>query len=160
MILKGVKILFGIIVLLGIGITIVEELGMIPSIQTVRGDEFKERSVNSLLKEGIIAPKEHIHFFYSEDLFSFTNYGNLFTDKRIISYESDEETGERAIYYAEYAEVSNIEFEAGEDVLEDSMIHVYVNGEHDFSLIVSNEEGGDKLFYDSLVRLWKEKKAE
>ncbi len=154
MIWKSVKILIGILVILGLGFTLFEELGMIPAVKATKGDELSTSTVNSLLKEGIIEPNENIHFFYSEDLFSFTNYGNLFTDKRIISYETDEDTDERTIFYAEYDEVSDIKFKASEEALEDSMIHIYVNGVHGFSLLVSNEDDGDKLFYKSLVKLW------
>ncbi len=132
--------------------------GAVPDSKVVSGDELPSDAVAVLRDLGIISRNEEIHYYYSEDLFSFENYGNLFTDKRVVSYETDEDTGERAIYSATYDEVSDITLEKSSSTFENSLIEVNIDGEHDFYLVVSQEENGDEIFYKKLVERWKSAK--
>ena len=50
-----------------------------------------------LVEAGIVADHETILYYYSEDLFSFVDFGNLFTEKRAVSYELDPDTNEQNI---------------------------------------------------------------
>jgi len=131
--------------------------GYVPDSKVVSGDTLSLSVIEDLRDEGIIEGDESIKYFYSEDLFSFVNYGNLYTDKRVISYEIDYDTNARKIYSAKFADISDLQFQESEEVLSDSMIDVYVNGEVEFSLVVSNEEGGDETFFNSLERFWQNK---
>jgi hypothetical protein len=154
-VLKIIKFFFFSFLLLIVGLTLFINFGAIPDVKVVSGNELQESVKEELVEIGVIGEKEEIKYFYSEDLFSFVDYGNLFTQDRVVSYELDLETNERRIYSASYNEISHIEFEKGEGALEDSIIDIYVDGEHRFSLVVSQEEGGDKVFHEALVKKWK-----
>jgi hypothetical protein len=142
------------IVLLVVGLAISINFSVIPDTKVVTGSELPNSVKEEMVENGIITEKEKIQYFYSEDLFSFIDYGNLFTQYRVVSYELDGETNERSIYSATYPEISQIEFKEGATQLDDSLIDVYVDGRHSFSLVVSREEDGDKVFYDALVEKW------
>jgi hypothetical protein len=143
------------IILLIAGLTLFVNLSVIPDVKVVSGEELPKSVKEEMVEVGIIAETEDIKYFYSEDLFSFIDYGNLFTQDRVVSYELYGETKERRIYTATYNEISHIEFQKGESSLDDSVIEIYVGGKHRFNLIVSQEEGGDKIFYDALINKWK-----
>ncbi len=129
-------------------------LGSIPDSKAVTGAQLSEGTKQKLIDAGIVGENETIKYFYSEDLFSFVNYGNLFTDKRVVSYEIDDGTNERAIYSAAYNEITNIEIEQSENFLDDSTIQVYENDEFSFMLVVSTEENGDEAFFNELNKTW------
>ena len=131
--------------------------GYVPDSKVVSGDTLSASVIEDLRDEGIIDGDERIKYFYSEDLFSFVNYGNLYTDRHVISYEIDSDTNTRNIYSAKFADKSDLQFLESEEVFSDSIIDVYVNGEVEFSLVVSNEEGGDETFFNSLERFWQNK---
>lgn len=159
--LKIVKGLYaGIFVLGGICITILAVMvifmatGQVPDSKAVTGNELSDSVQQKLVESGIVFENETIEYYYSEGLTSFVDYGNLFTDARVVSYELDPETNDRHIYSANYNDISEFKFEKSEDMLEDSVIEVYEAGEYSFALIVSNEEDGDDKFYNKLNEIW------
>ena len=133
-------------------------IGLTPDSRVAAGDELSDYAKQSLYDAGIVTNDDTIHYYYSEDIFRFDEYGNLFTDTHVISYEQDYYTDERITYKASYDEISDIEFEKTDSVLEDSYIKITVNAAYDFYLAVSSEEGGDQLFYDELVQTWHAKR--
>ncbi len=154
---KILKSFFGGLLLLGIAFTVFIATGQIPHSKAVTGMELAQSAQKKLVESGIVLESEKIEYYYSEGLTSFVDYGNLFTDMRVISYELDPETNERKIYSANYNEISEFLFERAESVLEDSVIQVYESGEFSFALLVSDEEGGDEKFYRKLVETWNAK---
>lgn len=130
--------------------------GKIPNSEAVTGNELPYTAQKELVESGIVSENEEIEYYYSEGLTSFVDYGNLFTDMRVISYELDPITNERKVYSANYSEISDLVFDRAEGLLEKSVIKVYESGEFSFALLVSDEAGGDELFYRKLIETWNE----
>jgi len=155
--LKVLKFLgLGLIVLLA-AFTMFMMTGQIPDSKAVTGAKLPGSAISDLREAGIVSENEEIIYFYSEDLFSFVDYGNLYTNERVISYELDEDTGERNIYTAKYDIITDIKMTESTSLIEDSVVEIYVNGELEFSLLVSAESNGDDRFYKKLLEKWKAK---
>jgi hypothetical protein len=136
---------------------ILAKQGTIPDVAAIPGERLPEVVKQLLVNEGIVSVEETIQYYYSEDLFSYKNYGNLFTDYRVISYELDEDE-QRQVYSAEYKDIDKLVFDRDDPDRWDSTIKVYTKSGHAFTLVISNEDGGDKTFYDKLKDLWEKKK--
>jgi hypothetical protein len=80
----------GIALLIGTWCLLVE-LAVLPSTKILSGEEMATRHVELLESEGMIDKDETLLWFYSNGLFSILQDGNLITDKRIISYATEEE---------------------------------------------------------------------
>ncbi len=152
---KILKYGFTLIVLLGIALTVFISMGEIPDSKAVKGKDLPSGALESLREAGIVSKSEKIHYFYSEDLFSFVDYGNFFTDTRVVSYEVDGETNQRNVYSANFEEITNIQHNSSESFLDDSIIEIFVDEQHSFNLVVSTEGNGDQRFYKKLVETWK-----
>lgn len=157
---KIIKFIFSIIILSSVGLTLMGKLGFVPDTKVVPGSELSDGTLEDLMAKGLLVEGESIQYFYSEDLTSFVDYGNFFTEDRIVSYELDESGEELLIYTATYQEVSDIQFLDAESSLEDAYIEIYT-GEEDpsFYLVVSTEEDLDEVFFSELVKNWKAKKS-
>lgn len=152
--LKILKICFTLVILLSIVFTVLTLFGKIPDIEAVTGEKLPSEAVTSLLESGIIKEGEKIQYYYSEDLFSFVDNGDLFTNSRVIAFETNPDTNDRKIYSAVYSEISDIKFIKSESTLEFSEIEIHVKNRPTFRLYVSTEEGGDQLFYKKLIEIW------
>jgi len=146
-----------IILIITVAFTMVEVLaffGKVPDTKAVTGSELSDSAKGDLVQSGIITNAEKIYYFYSEDFVSFIDYGNLFTDQRVISYELDQDSDERTLYSANYAEISDIQFHQSQDLLEDSTIEIFVDEELAFMLYVSTERRRDQAFFSKLIKVW------
>lgn len=151
---KIIKILFAGMLLIGSVFAVFIATGSVPDTKAVTGSELPDSAQQKLVESGIVFENEVIEYYYSEGLTSFVDYGNLFTDTRVISYELDPDTNERNIYSATYGEISGITFDKSDSMLEDSVIEVYESGEYSFLLYVSSEDGRDVKFYQKLTEIW------
>lgn len=147
--------LFAGIVSVGVLGVVFTFTGHMPDTKAVIGEKLPTAAKVKLIESGLVGEGESIEYFYSEAMLSFVEFGNFFTDTRVVSYELDEETNERVIYSATYDEISDLEFEKSTDILEDSLIYVYQDGVWSFALVVSNEADGDVAFYNKLAQMWK-----
>ncbi len=129
-------------------------MGEIPDSKAVTGEELPAEAISSLLESGIIREGEKIQYYYSEGLMSFVDFGNLFTNSRVISYEVDADTDKKNIYSAVYSKITDIQFTKSENIIEDSVIEIHVKNQPGFILFISPEEGRDQLFYQKLVETW------
>lgn len=152
------KYLFAAFFIIVIALGTLVSTGQIPDSKAVSGDELPSGVISELYEIGIVPNDEKIHYFYSEDIFSFVNYGNLFTDKTVIAYETDEISNERNVFSAKYNEITGIKFDKAPNSLDDSTIEIFVNGESSFSLLVSAEENSDDKFYQKLLITWEKNK--
>lgn len=152
------KYLFATFLIFAIAIGALISAGQIPDSKAVSGGELPTGVIAEFHEIGIVPNDEKIHYFYSEDFFSFINYGNLFTDKTVIAYETDEISNERNIFSAKYNEITDIKFDKAPNSFDDSTIEIFVNGESSFSLFVSAEENGDDKFYQKLLKTWEKNK--
>ena len=87
---------------------------------------------------------------YSEALFSIAAAANVLTNRRVVSYETDE-NGELQIYSLPISEIASVELLEQGSFLSDSVY--LVNGLDDgqgFLVVLSREEGGDEKFINAL----------
>lgn len=119
-----------------------------PSTKALPASEIPAAYVDSLVEAGILTPDEELEFFYSAGLFSILEDGNLFTDRRVVSYETAD--GALSLASAGYDEIRDIEVEYSTGALDDSMVTVHTHDGGEFVLLVSAEEGRDKEFVAQL----------
>ena len=120
-----------------------------PPTRALRAAEIPSRYAEALLEAGVLEADEHIEFFYSAGLFSILEDGNLFTERRVVSYETTD--GELSLAAAGYDEIREIDVAYSEG-LGDSMVTVSTHDGGEFVLLVSAEEGRDREFVAQLER--------
>ena len=134
----------------GLGIAI--NAGYIPDTKAVAGKDLPPALLERLRAEGIIEPDEEVLYFYSDDLLSILADGNLFTDRRVISYGQWEDP-EVQSFSATYPEILAIEPRWSNSLFENSVLTVHTET-HEFELWVANESKGDRKFYEKLIKTW------
>jgi hypothetical protein len=115
-----------------------------PATRALPAAEIPAAYVDTLVGAGILDPDEELEYFYSAGLFSILEDGNLFTDRRVISYETRD--GELSLAAASYDEIRDIEVQYSTNALEDSLVTVATHDGDAFPLLVSAEDGRDKEF--------------
>lgn len=159
--MKSFEIIFGAVI--GVLILIVfafgaaSETGYLPSANTLEGEAIPKRHYKKLKKANIILAEEKIHFFYSSGLFSILEDGNLYTDKRVVSYQTIED--ELEVYQAYYDEIKNLQFMKSDEFWGSSEIKVTKKDDSWFILIVDNEYARDEKFFEQLHKLWLSKNS-
>jgi hypothetical protein len=133
------------------------ELGYLPSPDTLAENEVPDRYLTELRESGVIDEDERIYFFYSAGIFSILEDGNLFTNKRVISYEIYEE--EFDIYTAYYNEIEKIEMNKSNELWGESEIRVTKKDGSWFVLFVDNENDKDTRFLEKLNKVWSKEKS-
>ncbi|WP_269542512.1 hypothetical protein [Cerasicoccus fimbriatus] len=141
--------------LFGLGYAI--EKGYMPDATALAKGDINPRYISKLQEANIIDADEQVYYIYMGGFLSVLEDGNLFTDKRVISYESFD--GQLDVYEATYPEIQSLDFEPGESWIDDSIITVNMKDGDWFILIVS-ADGGDKSFYNKLEETWKAKRGE
>lgn len=144
-----IAIIFSAIMALGYAI----ELGFLPSPDTLPGDKIRKQYLQTLKESKIINEDEVVHFFYSDGLWSVLEDGNLFTDKRVISYETIDD--KLNVYEATYDEITAIEFNRSNEAWSVSEIEVTTTNGGWLILWVDNGDDMDKAFLEKLTQIWK-----
>ncbi len=143
-----IGLLVALVVLLGFAI----EFGYLPDSAAKPAGKIHPRHLKQLQAMGVVDPGETVLYFYSTALLSIRDDGNLFTDRRVISYQ---DTGdELQIFAAPYDEITDIGFEPGEAWGDHSTITVTQADGNWFVLYVGPEGNGDQSFYDRLNQTW------
>ena len=136
-------------------IGVLSETGTMPGTEVVTGEQLPDDVHEMLIAEGIIEPDETILHYYSTGFLSYREDGNLYTDRRVISYW---EVGDEIdVSEATYHQIKRIEPEYKESFLEDTVI--WIHGETDgeewtFDLYASHEGGRDTHFVEGLMETW------
>ena len=125
------------------------EAGKVPDSMALPKNKISPSLVAKLREMEIIEADEEVQFYYSPALLSFEAEGNLFTDRRVISYENKD------VYSATWDEIENIEFEDSDSFFEDAVITVTTTDDELFILFVCAESNLDNAFYKQLEKLWK-----
>jgi hypothetical protein len=146
----GLLALVAVLVAVGVGI----ETGDVPDTAALPAGKIPPRTIARLRSLGIVEPGETVLYFYSQAMWSVEGDGNLFTDRRVISYQKDEEGG-LELFSATWDRVDDLTFENSDSWLEDSTITVFTDDGNWFVLLVSAEGGRDDDFYAKLERRWK-----
>lgn len=127
-------------------------IALIPSSQIVPGWMVWGPSARFLATSGVVAPGERILYFYSGGMFSFADDGNILTDRRVISYETDPETGELVVEKAEFAEINFTKHERG-GWFNPTVLTIVREDGSDFVLHLSTGEDRDRDFIERFQRL-------
>lgn len=138
----------------GIGI----EKGVFPDSAAVPESRINARTLEHLRDLGVIAEGERVLYFYSTGLIHVGEDGNLFTDRRVVSYETVD--GKLEIYQAKYDQIIHLELVGSGGLLEDSTIIADVQDGTQIYLLVSAEGGGDQKFFDRLDQEWRAHRPE
>ena len=147
-------VVVGTIVLALVGFGHAIERGYLPDTLAIPGEKLQPRVIRLLRQEGIVDQDEAVLYFYSAGLLSFLEDGNLFTDRRVISYtESMDVEGEVQVFSATYPEITKIEPDWSDSFFEDSVLTVHTEA-HQFILWVSTERERDRAFYNRLIETW------
>lgn len=126
---------------------VLDGLGITPSSRVLTGTELSYWHRSWLQKHEMLGPDESPLYFYSAGLLWLDTDGNLVTDRGLVSYYEDEETGERVTFRADFDEIHRIEVIDATGWPDDTTIKVWTDGntgEDDwFSLIFSPESDVD-----------------
>lgn len=117
----------GFVVLLAGTWFLLMEMSLLPSWKILDSNSLGPRHHTTLQTEGILHPDEHVRWFYSNGLFSILEDGNLITDKRLVSYQTED--GELAIQSALFGDIESAE--------------AYDDPEYRFKMIDIHPEEGD-----------------
>ena len=139
--------------LMAIGLLL--ETGYIPDTKVLKGSELTKRDRQTLVDLNVLNPDEEILYFYSAGMLSIAEDGSFFTPERVVCYENYE--GEFSVSQAKYSEIVSIKIESKGSYLEDCMLLIETSvDEDDFYLLVSTEDGRDKLFIEELRQRWRD----
>ncbi|MEE8112441.1 MAG: hypothetical protein V3T54_06880 [Acidobacteriota bacterium] len=152
-----VSVPIGLLLLVFLSVGVLVELGVIPDSAAVPGNRLSPRNFRTLLGNDLVLPGETILYFYSNGMFSILEDGNFFTEDRVVSYERWE--GSLISQSASFEEISEIDADFGEGILENSTIRVATRDGGEFILLVSPEGDGDKAFFQLLRQQWRKKKG-
>jgi hypothetical protein len=144
----------GLVAAAAVAITVLMGTGHVPDTAAVPGERLPAPTRDFLVEEGLIEPDEQVLYFYSGGFLSLREDGNLFTDRRVISYFEDEGGDELIVEQASYPEIADVEVEYGEGFLADSEVTIVRTDGGSFLLLVCNEEGHDRRFVERLIETW------
>ncbi|MDA3874436.1 MAG: hypothetical protein PF795_10820, partial [Kiritimatiellae bacterium] len=138
----GVVLLLGVVIFFGMA-------SMGPEIFVVSGRQLPERYVDQLRDLGVVEDDETIAFFYSDALMDIKDGLYFVSDKKVVAYSKDWNPPAIAVPLDSVVALS---FERDESFWEDSTIWIQTEDGTEFSIPVSSEQGGDKKFYEYLLR--------
>ncbi len=142
----------GLVLALVVLLSFAVELGYLPDSGAKPAGKIHPRHLAQLTDMGVVKPGETVLYFYSAALFSLRDDGNLFTDRRVISYQ--DAGGELQILAATYDQITDIDFEPSAEWGVDSTITVTREDGSWLVLFVGTEGSGDQGFYDRLNQTW------
>lgn len=126
--------------------------GRLASTEALPQNKIPASQLNEISQIIGLRPDEQILYFYSAR-FTSAEDGNLFTNRRVISYT--DQNGTPVISEASYDQVQDIDLFPSESWLDDSVVTVTMQDGSSFGMWVSTESSGDQAFFKRLVSEWK-----
>lgn len=126
--------------------------GMGPDTFVVPGRQLDQKYRQQLRSMGLIDQGEKIAYFYSDALRDIRDGLYFVSDKKVVAYSTDWNPPAIAIPLDSVVDLS---FERDESFWEDSVIWIRAQDGTEIAVPVSSEQGGDKRFYEYLVRMCK-----
>ncbi len=137
-------VLVGLLLLL---LSVLDGTGIAPSSRVVTGEQLSRWHRSWLERHDLLEEGEVPHYFYSDGLLWLDGDGNLVTDRGLVSYFEDEESGARVVYRARFEDIDRIEVLDAKGWPDDTTIKVWTRdatGDDEwFALIFSTEGDGD-----------------
>ena len=123
-----------------------------PAMQVVSNTQIPLHYSSALSQAGVLKSGERMEMFYSEAVFDYRKAGNILTDERVISYETQDDVLQ--VHSAQYSEVTGIYILSRGNVLEDTLLLItHANpASPSFLMLASTERHGDAAFIDFLER--------
>lgn len=136
-----------VIFLIVFAVGIAEMAGYLPPSGIVTGEQIRQPNRSFLVDNKYVSADEKIIYFYSAGVLSIEDDGNLLTDRRIISYWTDE----NGAYFEAIAldDVTDVSVTYSQAWYEDTKITV-VGDDKEVILFISSDNGLDKVFVKSL----------
>jgi uncharacterized membrane protein YhaH (DUF805 family) len=128
--------------------------GVIPDTKVVEGSKLNSSTKVELINHRILREEDKIIYFYSTEIFSFTNEGQLITENAVISYQKNEE-GIINTWEMNFNEIDRVEQVQEGHILEDSVYKIYGNSKAEYDWIeiwLSSEDNGDKKFVNYIKK--------
>ena len=128
--------------------------GVIPETKVVEGSKLNSSTKVELINHRILREEDKIIYFYSTEMFSFTNEGQLITENAVISYLKNEE-GIINTWEMNFNEIDRVEQVQEGDILQDSVYKIYGNSKAEYDWIeiwLSSKENGDKTFVNYIKK--------
>ena len=132
-----------------LALVVASEFMLVPNTRVVDGEWVWGPSRAFLESNNLLAPGEEVVLFYSAGLLSFAEDGNLLTDRRVVSYETDPASGALLVAQSDLPDVVGIAVEPGK-WLTPTMVVVIREDRACFALRLSAEGGGDRRFIRAL----------
>jgi hypothetical protein len=145
---------FGLVAAATVTVTVLMETGHVPDTAAIPGEALPAATREFLVEQGLVEPDEQVLYFYSGGFLSLREDGNLFTDRRVISYFEGEDGDELVVEQASYPEIADVLVEYKEGYLADSEVTIVRADGDSFLLLVCNEEGHDRRFVERLIETW------
>jgi len=130
--------------------------GVVPSTAVISGDQMRDADIAYLRQAGILGEDEEIEHFYSTALLSIADDGQFYSSDYVTSYNTDPQTGELYLSYAAYPEIEDIDVNWSDSVMADTIVTIVTSDEGSFEVWLSPEAGGDRVFVDGMMALWRE----
>jgi len=127
---------------------------LFPSDGIIKQSAIMKHDMKFLYRNKIVSPSEDIQYFYSDATFSIQDDGNGFTKQRIFSYWLNADDKLETEYVA-LKKVKDIKAKYATDSNQNTVITVIRENDTEFLLFVSTVDGGDKIFMEQLLTLWK-----
>ena len=138
--------ILGLVLVVG---ALMEVIGILPSSEVQKGSEVSSFHLNALHKNKIIEPDEGIEYFYSNGLLSIIDEGSLLTDRRVITYFTDE-NNELKIYELYLNDIASVELLEKGTFMHPSTYKVINHEGNWLPIVVSAERRGDRKFVRAL----------
>ncbi|NOZ66096.1 MAG: hypothetical protein GXP00_06325, partial [Alphaproteobacteria bacterium] len=112
----------------------------IPFGQTMYGNSIWNKDIAYLKEQGLLSNNEKLEYLSTVELFSIKDSGSLFTNKRIISYWSDENTGKLNTEKLLLSDINRARLEEGADIWSQNLrITLKNNDEYLFELSIDDD---------------------
>ncbi|MCG8405611.1 MAG: hypothetical protein MI923_10480 [Phycisphaerales bacterium] len=157
------KVLIGVGIGVGVMVfvvfSILAYIGMKgPDTKVVPGRQLPARFVSEIQGLNLLEQREQIEFFYSDALMDIKDGFYLLTDRKVIIY-SQYYYGDPA-WVIPFSEIADLSVNYDDSFWADSLISITLTDETVATFPVSSEAGGDKRFYNALMKKWKAAQGE
>jgi len=130
------------------------ETGVVSETKVIEGSKLNSSVKVELINHRVLSKGDKIIYFYSTDLFSFSNEGQLITENSVITYIKDEE-GIIQTWKMNFNEIDRVEQTQQGDVWQHSVYKIYGNSiaKNDWIEVwLSSEDDGDKAFVNYIEK--------
>ena len=128
--------------------TVLLELKVLPPTEVLKGDEVPDHYRRTLRELGVLEEGERVLYFYSGGLLSIREDGNLLTDRKVVSYCTEDE--EFRVWSAAFHEIEDVQVEGADGWLDDTRVTVMLESGDEILLFLSTEDGRDEDFVKAL----------